>query len=63
MDADLRGCLEHIDRSYRAFEHKDMPMSKREVQALLEYGISKGYTSLSEIKDEEIDEVLKSLKS
>jgi len=58
MDADIQGCLNQIKRSYKAFEHKGKRMTKSQVKAVLEYGISKGYTSVSEISDSEVDTIL-----
>lgn len=62
MDADIQGCLDQINRSYRAFEHKGESMTKAEVKAVLEYGISKGYKAVSELSDNEIDNILTNLK-
>lgn len=43
MNADLKGSLENLNRSYRVFEHNDKSMTKKQVRAVLEYGIKKGY--------------------
>ena len=58
MHADLKGALEQINKSYRAFEHKGNKMTKEQVKKVLEYGIKKGYKSTSELTDEEVDKVL-----
>lgn len=63
MDADIKGCLNQIDRSWKAFEHNGKRMTKLEVKSVLEYGLSKGYESVSQITDEETDMVLNKLKS
>ena len=61
MDADIKGCLSHINKSYRVFEHKGESMSKEQVKKVLEYGLSKGYKSTSELSEQEIDTVLASI--
>ena len=61
MDADIKGCLNQINKSYKAFEHKGKIMSKVQVKAVLQYGLSKGYESVSQISDDETDNVLTNL--
>lgn len=63
MDADLQGCLNQLDRSYKAFEHNGQPMYKHQVKAILEYGLVKGYKALSEISDEETEKILLRLEN
>lgn len=58
MHADLKGALEQINKSYKAFEHKGKRLSKEEVRKVLKYGISKGYKTTAELSDEEVDKVL-----
>ena len=58
MDADLKGCLNQLDRSYKAFEHNGQPLYKHQVKSILEYGLAKGYKSLSQISDEETEKIL-----
>lgn len=58
MDADLQGCLNQLDRSYKAFEHNGQPLYKHQVKAILEYGLAKGYKLLSQISDEETERIL-----
>jgi ribulose bisphosphate carboxylase small subunit len=58
MHADLKGALEQINRSYRAFEHRGQKMSKEEVRKVLKYGIDKGYKTTAEFTDEEVDKIL-----
>lgn len=60
MHADLKGALAQINTSYRAFEHRGRKMTKDQVKKVLEYGISKGYTSTEHLSDNEVDDVLKS---
>ena len=55
MDADIKGCIANINKSYRVFEHDGMPMSKKEVLAVLHYGLGRGYDSTSQISDEEVN--------
>ena len=60
MHADIQGALNQIYKSFKAFRHKGMPMSKEQVRKVLEYGISKGYKSTEEFTDEEVDSILSS---
>ncbi len=62
MHADIKGALAQINKSYRVFTHKGRSMTKKEVKAVLEYGISKGYDSTKELSNEEIDNVIDNLK-
>ena len=59
MHADLKGALAQINKWYTCFEHKGKRMTKEQVRVMLEYGIAKGYTTTAQLKDEEVDEVLK----
>lgn len=59
MHADIKGALNQIDTSWKAFEHKGQKMSKEQVKAVLEYGVYKGYKSTANLSDEEIDSILK----
>lgn len=61
MNADIKGCLVAIDKSYRVFEHNGKPMSKHQVKAVLEYGLRMGYKTTKELSDEEIQQVLDAL--
>lgn len=58
MNADLKGALQQLNKSWRCFEHNGQPMSKAEVKKVIEYGISKGYKSTADLSDEEIDKLL-----
>ena len=58
MHADLKGALKQLNKSYRAFEHKGQAMTKEQVRKVLEYGISKGYESTSQLSDEEVDKII-----
>ena len=59
MHADLKGALSQLNKCYHTFEHYGKGMTKEQVRKVLEYGISKGYKTTAELKDSEIDEVLK----
>lgn len=63
MNADCKGALAQINRSYKAFVHNGKPMSKAEVKAILEYAIEKGYDHTGMLSDEEVDNILKKLKN
>lgn len=58
MHADIQGALQQINTSWRAFEHRGMPMSKDQVKKVLEYASNKGYKTTAELSDEEVDQVL-----
>jgi hypothetical protein len=58
MDADIKGCLNNIDRSYKAFEHNGKRMTKAEVKSVLEYGLELGYTAVSQLQDRDIKKAL-----
>lgn len=61
MHADVKGALVRLNESYRSFEHNGKRMTKIEVKAVLEYAILKGYKTTAELKDEEVDSVLKKI--
>lgn len=61
MDADIRGCLLNFNIAWKSFYHKDTPMKREEVKAVLQYGLSKGYTLVSQLSDEEVDSVIDGL--
>jgi len=58
MDADIKGALRNLNDSWKAFEHNGRPLSKKQVEGILKYGIFKGYKSTSEFADGEIDGLL-----
>lgn len=58
MNADLKGCLNKLDKVYKVLEHKGRPLYKEQVKKILEYGINKGYETLYDIPDSEIDNLL-----
>ena len=58
MNADVKGALMQINRSYKAFEHKGKRMTKYQVKKVLEYADSKGYEHTGQLSDEEVDKVL-----
>jgi hypothetical protein len=60
MDADIKGCYEQLNRSYRAFEHNGKSMTKIQVKKCLEYGLASGMKSVSEIPTEIIESIIKS---
>lgn len=62
MNADCKGALAQINKSYKAFVHKGKPMSKAEVKAVLQYAINKGYEHTGMLSDDEVDNILQSIK-
>lgn len=61
MNADIKGSLHYLGKSYQSFEHNGKPMTKIQVKAVLEYGIKQGYKTTDQFKDGEIDSVLDDL--
>jgi hypothetical protein len=62
MNADCKGALAQIDKSWKAFNHNNKAMSKEEVKAVLEYAIDKGYEHTGLLSDDEVDSVLLKMK-
>jgi len=58
MQADIQGALAQIDKSWKAFTHKGIPMTKEQVTKVLIYANNKGYKSTSELSDNEVDEII-----
>ncbi len=58
MNADCKGALAQINKSWRAFEHRGKKMSKTDVKAVLQYAIRKGYEHTGMLSDEEVDNIL-----
>lgn len=59
MDADIAGALAQINTSWKAFEHEGKPMTKNQVKHCLEYGLEKGYKSVSELTETDLKIALK----
>jgi len=62
MDADIDFALKHFGKIWSAIEHNGKRLSREEVKALLLHGKGKGYKSISQLTDEEIDGVLLGLR-
>ena len=58
MQADIQGALAQIDKSWKAFTHKGIPMTKEQVTKVLIYANNKGYKSTSDLSDEEVDKII-----
>lgn len=58
MNADIKGALDQINKSYRSFTHRDRFLSKSDVRKVLEYGLAKGYKTTEELMDDEVDKIL-----
>ena len=58
MQADVKGALARLNTIYVCFEHKGESMTKQQVKEVLEYALKKGYKSTSELKEEEIENIL-----
>lgn len=61
MNADIKGALSQINKTYRLFEHKGKSMSKDEVTKILKYGLAKGYEHTGQLTDDDVDNALKPL--
>jgi len=62
MNADIKGALAQINKSYRAFVHNGKPMTKEQVRKVLVYGLNKGYDHTGQITDSEIETLLSEKK-
>jgi hypothetical protein len=62
MNADCKGALQNINKSWKCFVHRGKSMSKKQVKSVLEYAVKKGYDHTGILKDEEIDKILLSIK-
>lgn len=62
MHADIKGALAQINTSWKAFEHKGLPMTKDQVKVVLNYANEKGYKTTKELSDEEVDNLIKDVK-
>lgn len=61
MNADIKGALEQLNKSWKAFTHKGKRMTKEEVKRVLMYGLKQGYTHTGQLSDEEVDKVIEDL--
>ena len=61
MNADIKGTLNQINKSYRAFTHNGKSMTKEQVKKVLEYGLAKGYDHTGEITAKEVDAIINKL--
>jgi len=59
MNADLIGCLENINKSWKIFEYNGKPMTKEQVKKCLIYGIRKGYDHTGQLSELDIADALK----
>lgn len=62
MNADCKGALAQLNRSWRAFTHKGESMTKVQVKSVLEYAVKKGYDHTGLLTTEEIDTIISNLK-
>jgi len=59
MNADIKGALTQLNKSWKAFTHKGKPMTKLQVKKVLEYGLKQGYDHTGQLTDNEVDQILK----
>lgn len=62
MHADIKGALAQINTSWKTFEHKGVPMTKKQVIVVLTYANAKGYKTTAELSDDEVDKLIKNVK-
>ena len=62
MHADIKGALAQLNRSWKAFEHRGVPMTKNQVKVVLTYANARGYKTTEELKEEEVDKLIKNVK-
>ena len=62
MHADIKEALAQINKSWKAFEHKGVPMTKNQVRVVLTYANGKGYKSTAELSENEVDNLIKNVK-
>lgn len=58
MSADIKGALEQINKSWRAFVHRGKPMTKKQVKKALEYGLENGLKYTYQIPLEAVDKII-----
>ena len=61
MNADIKGALEQINKSWSSFTHRGKRMTKPQVIAVLEYGVQKGYETTADFELDEIDQIISKL--
>ena len=54
----VKGALNQIDKSWKAFKLEGYQLSKQSVKRILEYAVAKGYEHTGQIRDSEIDHLL-----
>lgn len=62
MHADIKGALAQLDTSWKAFKHKGLPMTKNQVKVVLTYANARGYKTTEELKEDEVDNLIKNVK-
>ena len=60
MNASIEGSLKNLNKVWQFFEHKGNALSKSDVKKVLQFAKNKGYTSTSEITDNDFDLALRS---
>lgn len=62
MNANVIGCLNNINKAWKAFEHRGKPMTKNQVKNILLYAKSRGMKTTNELTDIEVDNIIKHTK-
>ena len=55
MNANVKGALKDLNRFYKIFTHNGKSLKKSEVKNILMNAINKGYETIYDIPDEEVE--------
>ena len=58
MNASCKGALAQLNTSWSAFTHNNKQMTKKQVKAVLEYAVKKGYDHTGLLSAKEIDSII-----
>lgn len=58
MDVDLKGGLKYINLLDGVIQHRGIYLTKKQIKIIFEYGISKGFKTMKEIPDSDVDDIL-----
>ena len=59
MNANVKGAYKNLNRFYKIFTHNGKSLSKSEVKNILTNAINKGYETIYDIPDEEVEKFIK----
>ena len=58
MNANLRGTLYNLGKAVGIIKHNGKSLTRKQLKALCEYGIRKGYEHTGQFSDEEVDAII-----